>query len=73
MPPDPVERQALPDRLKRPCVLERVPRRQWHIAGDGDDMFRKIACAGEEGVNMPGPIENREPTCKFCRAIARKS
>ena len=47
----------------------------WHLLPDGRDSngaFAPIICgqARDEGINLPGPAERRQPTCPACLAVA---
>lgn len=50
------------------CIYERTGHR-WHLAGGGDSWWRAIRCSATEGVCLPGPPEDREPTCPACLAL----
>lgn len=54
------------------CVQDREG--LWHVAvapANPDATFRPILCGPEGmGINMPGPGQEREPTCEECVGLA---
>lgn len=45
---------------------------QWHVTCPaGDSSFRPVVCSTEEGIVLPGRLEEREPTCPDCLVLIR--